>query len=64
MTLRAQGGPVRVVERGEPWIDYLLEQQVADVGGPAAAVTLSVAQLSALVGPGDAREQQFPTPTG
>jgi hypothetical protein len=25
VTLRAQGGPVRVIERGEPWIDCPIE---------------------------------------
>lgn len=59
VTISSGGTPVRSRLVGVPGDLYTLAEQIADLGGAASAVTISVAQVSAVFGEGPARTGEF-----
>jgi hypothetical protein len=47
---------IRVIESDEPEALYASADEIADFGAPQSSLTVRVAQLSAVVGPGRVRE--------
>jgi hypothetical protein len=55
VTIRAGGDVIRVVEADAPAMLYEEAQELADFGGPQAALDVELAQLSVVAGPGHSR---------
>jgi hypothetical protein len=53
------GDAIRVIESDEPEALYASADEIADFGAPQSSLTVRVAQLSAVVGPGRVREATF-----
>ena len=59
LTILSGGTPVRTIDTASPAATYTAAQQTADFGAPPASFGYSVAQLSAVYGPGYAATATF-----